>query len=254
MKKIFVCSIIILAFGCGKETARDKMGDAQICLDKAAQSSTSSSVDTCLAKIADVQTTSADNLRCSGAFVKEGFFNASKLIAAFSNASGGAASSAFLSSVVFSGGSTNGAALNSTNIATYYTTAKSTSTYCASAGLKVGTLITTFSFLGNLFIKLGCDAGATCGVGYLTSFSSGADAVSTAAYLAGPGNLTAITQLESDLGTLVINSYLISCIGTVPSQTLCDSVTTAVSQGGGVSSPTGVGKKFLGNLFGVTLP
>ncbi len=230
------------SLGCGKETERDKIGDAQICLDKVTAADPDIA-DTCLAKVADVSSKAGDNIRCAGAFVKEGYTDVTTLINTFSAVGNDAGSASFLTAVVFDG-------RNSTNLntaagaTTYYNQAKSASTYCASAGLKVGTLITTFAFLGNALINIGCQASAACGVTFF-NFDPGTNLVPLASYFTNPSNTAGIEQLYSDLGTLVINSYLISCSGKAVSETLCTSISTAVTEGGGTSNPAGVGKKLI---------
>jgi hypothetical protein len=244
----------LIILSCGKATDRDTLGDAQICLDNVTIANPDAA-DTCLEKVASITSKAGDGIRCAGAFVKEGFTDASSLVATFSAVQSGTGSTAFLGSLVFDG-------RNSTNLTTttgadsYYTQAMKASTYCASAGLKVGTLLTTFSFLGNSMINLGCKAGATCGTAFFTP--STGDLLALGAYVGNSSNTSAVTQIYTDIGTLVINSYLISCVGTVINAVLCANVTTAVTEGGGVSAPAGVGKKFLttvfaGSLSGVTL-
>lgn len=242
--------VVLFTLGCGKSTDRDTLGDAQICLDNVTIANPDAA-DACVEKVSAITSKSGDSIRCAGAFVKEGFTDASSLVATFSAVSSGSGSSAFLGSLVFDG-------RNSSNLTTtagaeaYYTQAMKASTYCASAGLKVGTLLTTFSFLGNAMINLGCKAGGTCGVG-IFSTADPQDAIKLVTYLGSPSNTSAITQVYTDIGTLVINSYLISCVGTVVNATLCGNVTTAVTTGGGTSAPAGVGKKFLTTVFASTL-
>lgn len=233
---------IFFSLGCGKETERDKIGDAQICLDKVTAADPDVA-DTCLAKVADVSSKAGDNIRCAGAFVKEGYTDVTTLIDTFSAVGSGVSSASFLTAVVFDG-------RNSTNLntaagaTTYYNQAKTASTYCASAGLKVGTLITTFAFLGNALINIGCQASAACGVTFFNFSSTSLGQIANlATYFT--NNTAAMEQLYSDLGTLVINSYLISCSGKAVSEALCTSISTAVTEGGGTSNPAGVGKKLI---------
>ncbi|MBL7671863.1 MAG: hypothetical protein JNM39_15355 [Bdellovibrionaceae bacterium] len=254
MKRMTPRFLLVFAFlvtlSCGKATDRDTLGDAQICLDNVTIANPDAA-DACVEKVSAITTKAGDSIRCAGAFVKEGFTDASSLVATFSAVSSGSGSSAFLGSLVFDG-------RNSTNLTTtagaesYYTQAMKASTYCASAGLKVGTLLTTFSFLGNAMINLACKATATCGVG-IFSTTNPLDAVNLVSYLTNTSNSSAISQIYTDIGTLVINSYLISCVGTVVNATLCENVTTAVTTGGGTSAPAGVGKAFLKTVFSSTL-
>lgn len=255
MKKIFMALLCLCIISCSKETDRDKIGDAQICLDSVT-SANPDYADTCAAKVESIQSASADGIRCSASFVKEGFTDATVLVNTFQTIQGGLSSSnlgSFLSLILFDGRN-NLSTTTPTVATTYYSVAKTSSTYCASAQLKVGTLLTTFSFLGNALIKLGCDAGATCGTNFFSSFNGVSDALALATYLGNSANTAGVNQLYSDLGTLVINSYLISCVGTIVNQSLCDNVGNAVSQGGGTSNPQGVGKKFLSITTGISLP
>lgn len=246
--------VIATTLGCGKETERDKIGDAQICLDGVTNANPDEA-DNCLAKISDISSPAADGIRCAGAFVKEGFTDASVLINAFQTISGGVSNSnlgSFLSYLIFDGRNSS-LPNNVTTSNTYYTQAKTSSGYCASANLKVGTLITTFAFLGNAIVKLGCDAGTTCGQSLFSSISSTGTAAMIAiiSYIGNSGNATAVNQLYSDLGTLVINSYAISCVGTIIDPSLCNKISQSVTSGGGTSNPTGVGQKFLQVILGL---
>lgn len=251
LKKNLLALILVSLVACGKETERDKIGDAQLCLDKVT-SANPDAADECVQKVSGINSLEADGIRCSGAFVKEGFTDATYLIDVMDSISSGFSGnnlSTFLGLIIFDGRGT----LSSTNSTFYYDYAKTYSGYCARAQLKVGTLITTFSFFGNAIIKLACDAGATCGTAIFNNNGpSVLDLASMVIYLGTSPN--AALQLYSDIGTLVINSHLVSCRSTDLSDTLCKEINDSVTNGGGTTSPTSVGKRFLGNILKVTLP
>lgn len=64
---------------CGAKDA-DKIGDAQLCLDKA----TAAEAPACLEKLGDLDSQESHLLRCAGGFIEQGFDQPTKFISAFS--------------------------------------------------------------------------------------------------------------------------------------------------------------------------
>lgn len=76
--KLSILSLILwsgLALTSCAPTDADKLSDAQSCLNTA----TSSNVDTCVAMVSGMQSSSASLIRCSAAFIKEGYGDGTKI-------------------------------------------------------------------------------------------------------------------------------------------------------------------------------
>ena len=84
LKKLLGVSLLVLPAallsGCNQETEQDLLSEAQYCLDGA---STAAQAQSCLSSIKGINTKSANVLRCSAAYIGEGFGNPAKLIEAF---------------------------------------------------------------------------------------------------------------------------------------------------------------------------
>jgi hypothetical protein len=74
--------------GCGPTDA-DKISDAQTCLNSA----TPDEADTCVAMVAGIDSASASLIRCSGAFIKQGFGDGTKISDALQQLNGGSGAS-----------------------------------------------------------------------------------------------------------------------------------------------------------------
>jgi hypothetical protein len=93
---------------CG-EKDKDKIGEAQLCIDKA----TSATVSQCLEKIDGIDTEAANVLRCSAGFIEEGFTDPDRLHHAFEalgrKTNGDTDTLTFLSYIAFSSKGSAGA-------------------------------------------------------------------------------------------------------------------------------------------------
>jgi|GEM_PF-6470139 hypothetical protein len=84
LKKLLGVSLLVLPAallsGCNQETEQDLLSEAQYCLDGA---TTAAQAQSCLSSIDGINNKSANVLRCSAAYIGEGFGSPSKLIEAF---------------------------------------------------------------------------------------------------------------------------------------------------------------------------
>jgi hypothetical protein len=87
--------------GCGEETDQDTIIEAQYCLDTA----TASTVSSCTAKVANLNSPAASMIRCSADYIAQGFGSPSTLVDAINNlqnpVAGASASASFLAAVTF---------------------------------------------------------------------------------------------------------------------------------------------------------
>ncbi|MDG0815585.1 hypothetical protein [Bdellovibrio svalbardensis] len=94
----FFIGLSSLLAGCEQETTKDQVADAQYCLDKATDAS---SANACVAKIASINTPTANALRCSAGFIAAGVTkteNLSKALTAIKDSnSGGSSATAMMS-------------------------------------------------------------------------------------------------------------------------------------------------------------
>lgn len=208
----------------------DKIGEAQLCLDKATQGTAA----TCLEKIEGIDTAAANVMRCSAGFIDEGFTEPTRFKNAFealSQQSAGATNTlTFLSFIAFSskGNATdNKAFASATNEACLKTNAK---------GL---------TLLGSMAMT------ATLISGGLTSLNDGAAIQSAIATLLGGGDNTS----KAAIGSAVIATYNTSCNqGTEANQGLCDQLNGYLGGAGAVdtSDPLAVGNAILTNWNALT--
>jgi hypothetical protein len=256
MKTIFALIILGLALSsCGKEQDVDKIGDAQLCIDKLGSSATSSEVDDCLGKIDGISSLAANNLRCAGGFLKEGFLSATKLTTAM-KALEDSGTNSFIGLVTFTSGS---------SISANVSNAASTFDYCLKAENKGATLISSFGYVGMaLYNFLNTTDDASCSdtpgatgydfTGCVDTFTSptNLNAIPNAMALAQLGdentaNASAVA-LQNGIGSVVISTVTLSCGTASANADLCKSMTDAVTSAGGTSNPRKVAKYFLQGL------
>lgn len=109
--------------GCGPTDA-DKISDAQSCLNLASPAG----APACVAMVAGIVSQNASLIRCSGAFIQEGFGDASKIASALSQIDsdpGSSGSMAMMAALAFQG---------TTDVNLNLTTAQTAQTECANSG------------------------------------------------------------------------------------------------------------------------
>jgi len=211
-----------MLISCSEKDA-DKVGEAQLCLDKATQGT----ANTCMEKIASIDTPAANLLRCSANFIDEGFTQPSRFKSAFDALSTNSSSNtqAFMSVLAFSSKSSS---------ADNQTYADQTYSYCSKSEAK------GFMLLGSM-----AEAATTLSV-LAGSFTSGTQPSSTDITNAinaalGGGNPAAVTAI----GAAVTTTYAASCqTGQQANTTLCDQFNTALS-GVDTSDASAVGNAVL---------
>jgi hypothetical protein len=217
----YICALTMSAslVSCGPKTA-DKIGEAQLCLDKATQATAA----TCLEKIEGIDTPAANVMRCSAGFIEEGFTQPTRFKSAFDalsqQANGATNTLTFLSFIAFSSKGTSAE-----------NTALATATYasCLKSNAKGLTLLGSMAMTatvisGGLTVANGTDIKTAIGA----LIASGTD------------------ESKAAIGSAVIATFASSCGGDAPAnQGLCDQLT---SYGVGTSSdPLTTGAAVLAN-------
>ncbi|HEY8272036.1 MAG TPA: hypothetical protein VIG33_14185 [Pseudobdellovibrionaceae bacterium] len=210
--------------------AADKIGDAQLCLDKATQGTAAA----CLEKIEGIDTAAANVMRCSAGFIDEGFTDPTRFKKAFdalSQKSAGATNTlTFLSFIAFS---SKGTATENKAFAT------DTYNSCLKTKAKGLTL------LGSMAMT------ATVISGGLTALNDGAAIQTAITSLLG----SADDSSKTAVGSAVIATYTSSCTdGSEANQGLCDQLNGYLGTDGAVdiSDPLAVGNAILTNWNGLT--
>ena len=231
-RKNFVISLSVLSFGLSgcQETDADKVGDAQLCIDKA----TPTSVSSCLAKIEGIDTPAANVLRCSAGFIEEGFDQANRLIDSLDQLkAGGGGTTALMGLIAFK--SKTGGALNKAF-------AVATSDYCQKSDQKslalLGTLAMTATSLASIAFP-----GLTEGQ---TVTENDIKTVIDNLLAAGPGDATAIAAV-SEIGNAVSATYQIACAASSSSDAkMCKEIVDTMNNSGvDINDPKAVGDKIL---------
>ncbi|MCX7977959.1 MAG: hypothetical protein N2578_03050, partial [Bdellovibrionaceae bacterium] len=141
--------LVPLAFvvgSCAGNSDARKIGEAQFCLDKA---STPGEVSNCLAIIEGISGTAAENLRCTGGFLKEGFLEPSRIVSAFNAISGGTSSSNNMNLMGYLSFTSGG------NINTDIVNVAKTFDHCVASGAAGATLLASFSYIGMGLYRFG---------------------------------------------------------------------------------------------------
>lgn len=251
-QKLFLVTMICLPFlGCGSATDSDKIGDAQLCLNKA---STLGQVNTCLTAIADLNSPSADAVRCNGNLISEGFASPTKYINALDQMNGGGGTVSFMSLITFTAGN---------NYATDASRAYSAFNYCLNSGAKGSTLIVSFGYMAMGMYKYMAENGGTCATtpgttGYdlstcMTSFALGAGVPEIKAMICPTTTDADGAAFQTSFGSVLASTYNLSCSGSNANASLCSTLATTVNAAGGVSNTRALTSKFLETLSGGAL-
>ncbi len=247
--------LLLLALGlvaCGKEKDADKVGNAQICLDKLASNSTPAEVDLCLAKAEGVETASAYGLRCAGSFMKEGFLNPNKIINAMTQLTGAATgTSNFMGLITFT---------SKANIASDTSNSSTAFDHCLRGEGKGSTLLASFGFMAmSLYKFMDSKSNISCAdtpgaTGYdfstcLSGFAMNAPLAALDLINASSVDPATIT-IQTSMGAVIIATSNISCTGSSANTSLCTSITQAISDAGGINAnPRTVAVKFFDQLI-----
>jgi hypothetical protein len=231
-RKNFIIGLSIMSLGLGgcQETDADKIGDAQLCIDKA----TAATVNSCLSKIEGIETPAANVLRCSAGFIEEGFDQADRLISSLEELdSGGEGSAGLMSLIAFkskSGGSLNKAF------------ASATAQYCLKSGQKGLSLLGTLAKSATILAAL-VD-------GALSSISTIDPAdirLEITALLndAAANDPTALATVN-DIGAAVAATYQIACSGSASTSDMCREMVEAIDTNGvDINDSEAVGQEIL---------
>lgn len=258
---IFLGSLISLSLiltSCGSKKEVDSIGEAQQCLNEA----TSSTAMSCASKVDGLTSAGAYNIRCAAAFVREGFASPTKYTAAFDTLkNSGSGTSSFMGLVSFS---------SAGNIQTDASNASTTFSDCYSASAKGKALISSFGYIMTALMKFLADStDNTISACTTPSASTGYDLTSCTNGITASGNVTygqrlltlgsssaadssGAGQVQSSIGTVILSTYSISCTGKGANQDLCNKLSTAITAGGGSSSPRGVARKFFAAFLNIT--
>jgi hypothetical protein len=226
---LLLTAFLGLSVGCSKETDKDRLGDAQSCLDTA----TTSTAQSCVAKIADIQTPQANMLRCSAGFIQEGFDN-TRLVEAVQSLSGTQGTSEFLSNIAFHSLADAASNLDFVN---------ATNTYCQSSGQTFLGVIGNAAASATMLIKL---SGGTLDPNNLPDATTINSAIST--MIDSSGNvLSGQAANVTAIGNLIVGTYQTGCTGdTQVNKDLCDQLTNAINTSGAdLSDPEAVGAQVL---------
>lgn len=259
LSRLAALGAVFLIIGCGAKDA-DKIGDAQICLDKA---TTASQADTCMSKVDGIETSSAYGIRCSAKFIAEGFGSPSRIVDVFSSLDGGGDVNDLMSLITFTAKG---------SITADTTSAADTFQYCYNSGGKGSTLLVSFSNIAmslyNFIATIGGAPGscastpsgspskydfanclsatvtqciATPGSAFCTSFDDINDTTASAS--------AGAQSVQNAIGTTVITTHRLSCSsGTGANATLCSEFDRAISDAGGTSNPRRVAVELIQNL------
>lgn len=219
----------LMSVSCAKSDA-DKVGEAQLCLDKA----TKGTAAACLEKIEGIDSPGAHTMRCSAGFIDEGFTEPTRLknaLKALSEKSGGDTNTLeFLAYIAFSSkgaGAGNAAANKAFAAATYDSCVKSKAKGLTLLGSMAMTATTLASVAGGITEGSGTDIKQA-----ITDLIAANDDAS-----------------KSAIGSAVISTYETSCSGTAPAnQGLCDQLNSYLAGAGGavdLSDPLTVGNAIL---------
>lgn len=207
---------------CGKKDA-DKVGEAQLCLDKATQGTAAS----CKAMVDGIETSGAYTIRCSANFIQEGFTEATRFKQAFDAFSNNSTNNteAFMTFMTFkNSGSTIDENLSVSN---------ETFTYCNKTGSKGLMLLGTMASTSTTLAKVASIAAGFSGTGTPTQQQIHDALVN----LQGGGDATSVNAI----GNVVSATYTASCqSGSGANQSLCEQLDSALT-GVDLNDPAAVG-------------
>jgi hypothetical protein len=206
---------------CGKKDA-DKIGEAQLCLDKATQATAAE----CKAMVDGIEKSGAYAIRCSANFITEGFTQPARFKQAFDAFDNNSTNNteAFMSVMTFK---------SQTTIDENVTFANETFEYCNKTGSKGLMLLGTMASTSTTLSKV---------ANTLTGGSSGttpdATQINQALNDLKNGNNPAAVQA---IGTVVSSTYAASCqSGSGANQSICEQLNEAL-EGIDLSDPAAVG-------------
>lgn len=231
-------SCFLINASCSSAGDIDKIGDAQECLDKYTREGVGT-LEACEAKIEGVETPAAYSIRCASGYIREGF-TAQGFIDAFSEIEtvSGSNVANFLNRMTFNGAGNTGAAAVEAN----YEKAQEVYGYCAESLAKGATILATFSYLVNAIYNYECNGGVgSCDVTDSTAFGLALAAAIVDGTARGD-------TLNTDLGTIVVNTQTVSCTAGAANETLCGFLDRAVDDAGGTADKEAVGRAFLNVL------
>ncbi len=239
--KIILGSLAFISLvSCGSEKESDKIGDAQICLNKATDLTSSNA---CLAKIEGIESTAAYAVRCNGSFIAEGFANPVKYINATSQLNGtGGGTASFMALMTFTA---------ATTFAENLTNAGTTFSNCLKSGAKGTTLLSSFGYLAMSIYNYAKNKSGTCSDNPTTDFSSCLSSTDPNALIKVVDPTTADTDainLQTSIGSVIISSYNISCAGKGANESLCSTMSTTITSAGGTGNVRAVGSNFFKTL------
>lgn len=246
--------LALALLGCGKEKDSDKVGNAQLCLDKLGSNSKPSEVDICVSKIDGVESASAYGLRCAGSFMKEGFLNPNKIINAMAQLnSGGGGTVNFMSLITFT---------STANISTDTANSSTAFNYCLRGEGKGSTLMASFGFMAmSLYQFMNAKSDPSCAdaptaTGYDFSTCATNFIIAQPAAAVELTNATSVDaatiSLQGSVGAVIIATYNISCVGTAANSSLCTTISQSITSAGGTNAtPRAVAVKFFSALLGL---
>lgn len=207
---------------CGKKDA-DKIGEAQLCLDKATQATAAE----CKAMVDGIEKTGAYAIRCSANFIAEGFTQPARFKQAFDAFDNNSTNNteAFMAVMTFKN---SGSTVDENSIV-----ANQTFEYCNKTGSKGLMLLGTMASTSTTLAKV---------ANTLTGGSSGttpdATQINQALNDLKNGNNPAAVQA---IGTVVSSTYASSCqSGSASNQSICEQLDDAL-KGVDLSDPAAVG-------------
>ncbi|MBS1970173.1 MAG: hypothetical protein JSU04_07680 [Bdellovibrionales bacterium] len=209
---------------CGKKDA-DKIGEAQLCLDKATQATAAE----CKAMVDGIEKTGAYAIRCSANFIAEGFTQPARFKQAFDAFDNNSTSNteAFMSVMTFK----NSGSTVDENL----TVANQTFEYCNKTGSKGLMLLGTMASTSTTLAKV---ANALSGTGTTPTSTDINNALNDLKNNPSSGTNAATI---SAIGTVVSSTYAASCqSGSASNQSICEQLDEALN-GVNISDPAAVG-------------
>lgn len=215
--------------GCGQQSEKDMLAEAQLCLDKASANNALS----CVSKISHLNSPDAHALMCSAGFVESGVVSPSNLAKAFTALSDeNAGATTMLASLRFE----NSSLMNTTN----ESCKKSGSAGFALISAMAKTATTLASFGSG--INLGsCEAEGDCLEVIAEDIQTNIDAFVTDLEKAlDPHNSDLTPEKEAkiiatavDMAGSIVDIYEVSCGANVVSEDMCAEIDTALQNPGG---------------------
>jgi len=223
---VFALTAVTALVSCGEKDA-DKIGKAQLCLDKATQGTAAE----CKAMVDGIETSGAYSIRCSANFINEGFTAPARFKQAFDafDTNSNNNTETFMSVMTFKN--------SGTTMDQNMTVASETNDYCSKTGSKGLRFLGMMAFSSTTMAKAAYD---------LTSGTSGTTPDATQIN-------AALTDLKNNptsgsnpakiaaIGTVVSSTYTATCqSGSSANQSICDQLDDAL-KGVDINDPAAVG-------------